>query len=285
MEANTRAPGWHQCRQTTGYCTYCGAIGQCCRLNYSGRGCNNAMGEKDQHVCVTPLTTDLEDAYDLILAADELPRNHTEKKERHRLFLQLLLSGSPTQTEAWKEDRKSLFKRPDEDAAARVRKREADLHSISDGDRTYINRLLDNYCVPTVPELYRNLVATFSYTYVVPQGFRTRREASAAGTRPNPISKELRNNGFPADTRRALYRRLYSVNITRPHNQLLVKSRLSRLAALHAVLTNDTTTGDTMQEEAAQMVSLFRRRRSNATPEQNLHRTHVRAAWQFSQGT
>ena len=54
------------------------------------------MGSKDQHVCVTPLTTDLEDVYDLILAADELSSNDTEKEERHQQFLQLLLSGSHT---------------------------------------------------------------------------------------------------------------------------------------------------------------------------------------------
>ena len=255
MEANIGALCWNQCRQTTGYCTYCGAIGRCCHLNYSGRGCNDAMGSKDQHVCVTPLTTDLEDVYDLILAADELSSNDTEKEERHRQFLQLLLSGSHTQLEAWKKDRNSLPELNIEDDYARVRKREADFYS--DGERTYINRLLDNYCVPTVPELYRNLETTSTYTCVVPQGFRGRREAPAEGRRFNPIFQELKITGFPAETQQALYRRLFSVNITSPHNQFLARTLLNRLAALHAVITNNVMSGDPMQEQAARLVGLL----------------------------
>ena len=252
MEANTGAPCWNQCRQTTGYCTYCGAIGRCCRLNYSGRGCNSAMGNKDHHVCVTPLTTDLEEAYDLILAADERASNKTEEKERHRQFLRLLLSGSPSQMEAWGKDEKSV--QDNEDDHVQVRKREADPRP--DRERTYINRLLDNYCVPSVPELYRDLVTTTTYSCVVPQGPRRRRAAPAKRRRPNHIFQELKINGFPAETQRALYRRLHASNITGPHNQYLAQTLLNRLAALHAVLTINAT-GTPMLEQAARLRSLL----------------------------
>merc|ERR1711937_23369 len=42
---------WKTCGQTNGKCDYCGT-GYCCRVGYSGGGCNGQMGTHKMHTCV-----------------------------------------------------------------------------------------------------------------------------------------------------------------------------------------------------------------------------------------
>ena len=91
LTANIGIPCWKECEAKQGYCSFCGSEGKCCRLGWPGRGCNGLMGANDTHVCTYSETTNIQDAYNLILVTDAALREMNGSDHRdHRRFLQQL---------------------------------------------------------------------------------------------------------------------------------------------------------------------------------------------------
>ena len=91
LSANIGIPCWKECSATQGFCPFCGSEGKCCRLGWPGRGCNGLEGVNDTHVCTYSTTSNIQDAYNLILVTDAALRemNGTEHRD-HRQFLHQL---------------------------------------------------------------------------------------------------------------------------------------------------------------------------------------------------
>ena len=91
LSANIGIPCWKECYAKQGFCPFCGSEGKCCRLGWPGRGCNGLEGVNNTHVCTYSTTSNIQDAYNLILVTDAALRemNGTEHRD-HRQFLHQL---------------------------------------------------------------------------------------------------------------------------------------------------------------------------------------------------
>merc|ERR1712066_476384 len=43
---------WTGCKYKQGRCNWCGTSGMCCRIGWTGNGCDGTMGNKLYHMCV-----------------------------------------------------------------------------------------------------------------------------------------------------------------------------------------------------------------------------------------
>ena len=181
--ANLQKPCWIPCNGITGFCSFCGANGRCCRRGYDIRGCDGEMGALEEHVCVVPATSDLEKAYDKVVKTEQEMRKNGDLDARHQRFFRILFDNERTRNaatyqKAWADyltSKKAADSAPPSAPARanRTARSAGATNFLSHTERRELLTLLEKECTPTYPELYRDRLEALSFTC---QAIRHRRK-------------------------------------------------------------------------------------------------------------